>query len=162
MLSKNWLQKVLFVCLNMSTFKVETTKSQLLMLVYDIANWTCVLWYYCTLSSKTLIAVQHRFVSSQLSICGRAVDALSCSCLYVYWKSYVAGQKKFKVVVPQREHMDLIVNIRSQKKAKKLDVGLPSYIPIQHKRKPRSLVLSPATDHLCATRYSWLFLWVLS
>ncbi len=69
-----------------------------------------------------------------------------------------AGQKKFKVVVPQREHMDLIVNIRSQKKAKKLDVGLPSYIPIQHKRKPRSLVLSPATDHLCATRYSWLFL----
>jgi hypothetical protein len=69
-----------------------------------------------------------------------------------------AGQKKFKVVLPQREHMDLIVNIRSQKKAKKLDVGLPSYIPIQHKRKPRSLVLSPATDHLCATRYSWLFL----
>jgi hypothetical protein len=47
------------------------------------------LWYCCTLSSKTLIAVQHRFVSSQLSICGRAVDALSCSCLYVYWKSYV-------------------------------------------------------------------------
>jgi hypothetical protein len=89
MLSKNWLQKVLFVCLNMSTFKVEITKSHLLTLAYDIANWTCVLSYCCTLSSKTLIAVQHRFVSSQLSICGRAVDALSCSCLYGYWKLYV-------------------------------------------------------------------------
>lgn len=54
--------------------------------------------------------------------------------------------------VVQREHIDLIAKIRSQGKPKKMDVAMPSYIPLQHKRKPRSLVLSPAIDHLCATR----------
>lgn len=58
--------------------------------------------------------------------------------------------KKFKGAV-QREHVDLISSIRSQSKPKKLDVAMPSYVPLQHKRKPRSLVLSPAIDHLCAT-----------
>lgn len=53
--------------------------------------------------------------------------------------------------VVQREHIDLIAKIRSQGKPKKMDVAMPSYIPLQHKRKPRSLVLSPAIDHLCAT-----------
>lgn len=62
--------------------------------------------------------------------------------------------------VVQREHVDLISKIRSQSRPKKLDVALPSYIPIQHKRKPRSLVLSPAIDHLCATRYIFFhYLW---
>lgn len=59
------------------------------------------------------------------------------------------GNKPKPVV--EREHVDLISKIRSQSRPKKLDVALPSYIPIQHKRKPRSLVLSPAIDHLCAT-----------
>lgn len=62
-----------------------------------------------------------------------------------------ANGKQPKMV--QREHKDLISEIRSQAKPNKLDVALPTYIPIQHKRKPRSLVLSPASDHLCATRY---------
>jgi hypothetical protein len=102
-------------------------------------------------SSSHGVAEQHsKLPASSQTYSGRIQDMKPSDKL--------SGQKKFKVVVPQREHMDLIVNIRSQKKAKKLDVGLPSYIPIQHKRKPRSLVLSPATDHLCATRYSWLFL----
>ncbi|CAK9190610.1 unnamed protein product [Sphagnum troendelagicum] len=95
-------------------------------------------------SSSHGVAEQHsKLPASSQTYSGRIQDMKPSDKL--------SGQKKFKVVVPQREHMDLIVNIRSQKKAKKLDVGLPSYIPIQHKRKPRSLVLSPATDHLCAT-----------
>lgn len=68
------------------------------------------------------------------------------------------GNKPKPVV--EREHVDLISKIRSQSRPKKLDVALPSYIPIQHKRKPRSLVLSPAIDHLCATRYIFFpFFW---
>lgn len=63
-----------------------------------------------------------------------------------------AKSKKAKGILPQREHVDLIATIRSESEPKKLDVALPSYIPLQHKRKPRSLVLSPAIDHLCATR----------
>lgn len=67
-----------------------------------------------------------------------------------------AKVNKLKPVV-EVEHVDLISKIRIQGRPKKLDVALPSYIPIQHKRKPRSLVLSPAIDHLCATRYIFSF-----
>ncbi|KAG0593927.1 hypothetical protein M758_UG032200 [Ceratodon purpureus] len=41
--------------------------------------------------------------------------------------------------------------IRSQSKPTKLDVAFLVYVPNHHKRKPRSLVMSPAIDHLCAT-----------
>ena len=52
----------------------------------------------------------------------------------------------------QRERVDLIAKIRSQSTPSKLDVAFPIYISLQRKRKPRSLVMSPAIDHLCATR----------
>ncbi|KAG0622880.1 hypothetical protein M758_3G131100 [Ceratodon purpureus] len=60
------------------------------------------------------------------------------------------NSKKAKGAV-QREYVDLISMIRNQSKPTKLDVAFPVYVPNHHKRKPRSLVMSPAIDHLCAT-----------
>lgn len=63
----------------------------------------------------------------------------------------VAKLNKGKGAV-QGDYVDLIKLIKIQKKPTKLDVAFPIYIPLRHSRKPRSLVLSPAVDHLCATR----------
>ncbi|KAG0593909.1 hypothetical protein M758_UG030500 [Ceratodon purpureus] len=60
------------------------------------------------------------------------------------------NSKKAKGAV-QREYVDLISMIRSQTKPTKLDVAFTVYVPNHHKRKPRSLVMSPTIDHLCAT-----------
>ena len=87
------------------------------------------------------------------------VNSWRCLMILLFGAGGEAKGNKPKPVV-EREHVDLISKIRSQSRPKKLDVALPSYIPIQHKRKPRSLVLSPAIDHLCATRYIFFpFFW---
>ncbi|KAL3690262.1 hypothetical protein R1sor_016571 [Riccia sorocarpa] len=52
---------------------------------------------------------------------------------------------------PPRKHVDLILDIRSQSKAKPVALHAPLYIPSQHRRKMRCLILNPANETQCAT-----------
>ncbi|KAG6550237.1 hypothetical protein Mapa_008197 [Marchantia paleacea] len=50
-----------------------------------------------------------------------------------------------------KEHVDLIMKIRSQKKAQPVPIHSPLFTPSQHRRKMRSLILNPASENQCAT-----------
>eukprot|EP00249_Psilotum_nudum_P010718 c22717_g1_i1 orf=1-1191(-) len=51
----------------------------------------------------------------------------------------------------QKEHVDLVAQIRDSKAPGLKNMLLPNYVAGQHKRKLRSLVVNPAAGEICAT-----------